>query len=184
MTKKTVKELINKAASDLKVVNAYMIHNENYYNLIPLRASDRLFLAINEDDFIFDGFRISRFRDVEEVCIKNDKCDEIIQREGLFKDLHIPEINLESWKTVFDGLKNIGKNIMVRYETPEGQDDNITLGIIERIHGSCLYMYYFDADGIWQPELYRIPYQEVTSVTFDSRYINVFSKYISKSPTA
>ena len=184
MTKKTIKELMDEAASNLKIANVYMSYNENYYNLIPLKASNQLFLAINEDDFIFDGFRISRFRDVKEMRIKNDKCDEIIQNEGLLNDLHIPEINLENWQTAFERLKNIGKNIIVEYETPEGKDDNFTIGKIGRVYKGCLYIYYFDADGIWETEPYRIPYSEVTSVTFDSRYINVFTKHITQAPIA
>jgi len=175
---------MDEAASNLKVANVHMVYNENYYNLIPLKASDQLFLAINEDDFIFDGFRISRFRDVKEVHIKNDKCDEIIQSEGLLNKVYIPEINLANWQTVFEGLKDIGMNIIVEYETAEGEDDNFTIGKIERIYKGCLYMFYFDADGIWNTEPYRIPYNEVTSVTFDSRYINVFTKYIPQAPIA
>jgi len=184
MTKKTIKELMDEAARNLNIANIYMAYNENYYNLIPLKASGQLFLAINEDDFIFDGFRISRFRDVKEIRIKNDKCDEIMQSEGLLNDLYIPEINLENWKTVFDGLKGIGKNVIVEYETAEGKDDNFAIGKIERVYNGCLYMYCFDADGIWETEPYRIPYNEVTSVTFDSRYINIFTKYIPRAPIA
>lgn len=183
MTRKIVKELINKATRNLQVANVYMVYNENYYNLIPLKASEQLFLAINEDDFIFDGFRVSRFRDVKEIHIKSDKCDEIIRNEGLFNNLCIPEINLKNWTTVFEGLKDIGENVIVEYETAEGEDDDFTIGKIEQVYKSCVYMRYFDADGIWNNDLYRIPYNEVTSVTFDSRYINVFSKYIPQAPT-
>jgi len=182
MTKNTIKELMDEAASKLKIVNVHMVYNENYYYLIPLKASDKLFLAINEDDFLFDGFRISRFRDVKEMRIKNDKYDEIIQSEGLLNNVYIPEIDLENWKTVFDGLKNINKNIIVEYETAEGKDDKFTIGKIKQVYRGCLYMYYFDADGIWETEPYRIPFSEVTSVTFDSRYINVFTNYISQMP--
>ena len=43
-------------------------------------------------------------------------------------------------------------------------------------------MYHFDADGIWENEPYCIPYTEVTSVTFRSRYVDTFSKNIPASP--
>ena len=179
MIKRTVKKLIDEAASNLKIANVYMTYNENFCHLIPLKASDQLFLAINEYDFIFDGFRVSRFRDIKEVQMGSNKFNEMIQGEGLLDNLHIPEINLENWQTVFEGLKDIGNNVIVEYETADGEDDNFTIGRIDQVYKSCLYMYHFDADGIWELEPYRIPYTEVTSVTFDSRYINVFSKYIS-----
>lgn len=182
MTKKMIKELMDKAISNLHVANVYMVYNENYYNLIPIKANEQLFLAIDEDDFILDGFRISRIRDVKEMRIKNDKCDEIIRSEGILDNLYIPEINLKNWNSVFEGLKDIGKNIIVEYETAEGKDDSFTIGRIKKVYKSCLYMYYFDADGIWNTAPYRIPYNEVTSVTFDSRYINIFAKYLSKAP--
>lgn len=182
MTMKEIRAYMDEAIKQSKIANVHMKYNENYYNLIPCKASDQLFLAINEDDFIFDGFRISRFRDVTKLRIKDDMCDEIIQKEGLFQNLNIPEIELENWESVFNSLQAIGKNIIVEYETPEGVDDNFTIGKIDRVYKSCLYMYHFDADGIWQSEPYRIPYQEVTSVTFDSRYVSVFSKYLSGAP--
>jgi hypothetical protein len=99
-----------------------------------------LFLAINEDDFIFDGFRISRFRDIKSIHLKNDKCDEILRSEKCFDNLQIYEINLESWESVFTNLKDIGKNIIVEYETVEDKDDNFTIGKIDRVYKSCLYI--------------------------------------------
>jgi len=177
-----MKQLMDRAVYHMNIANIHMVYNENYYNLIPIKLDEKLFLAINEDDFIFDGFRISRFRDIKEIRIKDDKCDEIIKSEGHFEGFIAPEINLTSWQTVFEGLKQTGKNIIVEYETAEGTDDNFTIGRIVSVYKSCLYLHYFDADGIWGPEPYRIPYDEVTSVTFDSRYVNIFSKYISAPP--
>lgn len=182
MARKTIREMTNDAIEHEKVANYYMRYNENYYNLIPISANRQLFLSIVEDDFIFDGFRVSQFKDVKKMRIKNDKCDEIIRNEGLFKGLHVPDIDLENWKTVFEGLKALGKSIIVEYETAEGIDDSVTIGRIERVYKSCLYMYSFDADGIWDTEPYRIPYNEVTSATFGSRYINVFTKHIEPGP--
>jgi len=37
---------------------------------------------------------------------------------------------------------------------------------------------YFDADGIWSEEPVKIGYNIVTSITFNSRYVDVFSKYV------
>lgn len=58
MTKSEMKEIIKTATENVQVVNAYFRFNENYYNLIPLTSNDKLFLSINEDDFIFDGYSI------------------------------------------------------------------------------------------------------------------------------
>ena len=37
---------------------------------------------------------------------------------------------------------------------------------------------HFDADGIWQDEPYEILFSQITTVTFGSRYVEVFSKYV------
>lgn len=181
MKKQDIIALLKKAAIDSKIANVFMKYNENYYNLIPLKSSDKLFIAINEDDFIFDGFRISRINDVVNIRIKDDICDQILRNEGLFQDLTMPEVDIKNWQSVFESLMAIGKNVIVEYETAEGKDDNFTIGKIDRVFKSCMYMYHFDADGLWERNPYRIPYHEVTSVTFASRYINVFTKYISGS---
>ena len=87
MTKLLIKELIKKASENFSVVNAFFRYMRNYFNLIPLTQNDQLFLAINEDDFIFDGYSIFRFKDLNKVKIKNDMCDEILKREGLTSKL-------------------------------------------------------------------------------------------------
>jgi hypothetical protein len=182
MKKAKIRKLTEEAIASLSCSNVYMVYADYSYNLVPLKASERLFLAIDEDDFIFDGYRISRFKDVRKMRIKTGKCDEILRSEGLFNNIGIPEIDLENWQTVFEGLKAMGKNIIVQYETESGNNNGFWIGKIDRVCKNCLYMYHFDADGIWETEPCRIPYNEVTSVTFDSRYVNVFSKYLPEAP--
>lgn len=180
MTKQEIKEIVKQAAAKKKVANVFMRYNENYYNLIPLLVSDKLFLAINEDDFIFDGYRISRFVDVKKVRVKNDKCDQIIEEEGLLSTIKIPDIKVDTWKSAFEGLKNLGRNIIIEKETADGIDDEFTIGRIQKIYKDFVYVIHFDADGIWQDEPYKIKYSDITSVTFENRYVTVFSKYISE----
>ena len=184
MTKNVAKRLIGEAACDRKIARVTMVYQTFSYSLIPLAASDRLFLAVQEKDFAFDGFRISRFRDVADVRVGHDKFDEMLRDEGLFHALRVPEIDLESWQAVFEDLKAMGEYVIVEYETAVGERDDFTIGKIDRVHRGCLYMYHFDAEGIWEDEPYRIPYTEVTSVTFGSRYVGVFAKYVSDAPRA
>jgi len=48
-------EGINEAIENVKVVNAFFRFDKSYYfNIISLTSNDKLFLAINENDFIFD----------------------------------------------------------------------------------------------------------------------------------
>lgn len=182
MTKQEIKEIMKQAAEEKKVANVFMRYNENYYNLIPLLVSDKLFLAINEDDFIFDGYRISRFVDVKKVRVKNDMCDQIIEKEGLLSTIKVPDVKIDTWKSAFEGLKALDHNVIVEKETAEGIDDEFTIGRIQKIYNDFVYVLHFDADGIWQDESYKIKYSDITSVTFESRYVTVFSKHIPEPP--
>lgn len=182
MTKQEIKEIMRKAAAEKKVANVFMRYNENYYNLIPLLVSDKLFLAINEDDFIFDGYRISRFVDVKKVRVKDDMCDQIIEKEGLLSTIKIPNVKVDTWKSSFEGLKALGRNVIVEKETADGTDDEFTIGKIQKVYNDFVYMLHFDADGIWQDDPYKIKYSDITSVTFESRYVTIFSKYIPEPP--
>lgn len=53
--KESESEGINEAIENVKVVNAFFRFDKSYYfNIISLTSNDKLFLAINENDFIFD----------------------------------------------------------------------------------------------------------------------------------
>ena len=72
-------------------------------------------------------------------------------------------------------------NIIVEKESLDQIDDEFVIGRIEEVFKHCAYVRHFDADGVWQEEPYRIPYNEITSLTFNSRYIEFYSKYVNGS---
>ena len=180
MTKTEIKALVNTAIEDNKLMNVYFRFDANYYNIIPLAANDKLFLAAIEDDFIMDGFAVYRFKDLMKAKIKNDKCDEILRSEGVFDKLDIPDIDISSWQTVFESLKATGENIIVEKQSLDEDEWEFVIGRIEDIYKKFAYVRHFDADGIWQDEPYRIPYTEITNITFKNRYVTVFSKYVNE----
>lgn len=182
MKKSQIKELVKSAAENIKIINAYFGFDTNYYNLIPLVLNDKLFLLINEDDFIFDGYSIYRFKDLTKVKIKNDMCDKILKNEGLTTDITAPDINICDWKSVFESLKNIKKNIIVEKQTINDKGAEFVIGRIEKIYKNFAYVWNFDADGVWNHSPIRVPYSEITSITFGSRYVDVFSKYLDEPP--
>ena len=165
-----------------RVCNVYFRYDHYYWNLIPLKANDKLFLAVNEDDFILDGYTIRHFKDVKKVKAKEDMCDRILALEGVTDTIETPDINIDSWKTVFESLESTGKNIIVEKESLDDDEWEFVIGRAERIYNRFAYVRHFDADGIWQEEPYRIPYSEITSNTFSSRYVDTFSKYVEPVP--
>ena len=182
MTKQEMKTLVKSAIIGYKLMNVYFRFDKNYYNIIPLLLNENLFLVINEDDFIFDGYSVFRFKDVTKVTTKNDKCDEIIKSEGLTANITVPNIDITNWKSVFGSLKAMNQNIIIQKQTIHEEDNEFVIGNIERIYKNFAYVRHFDANGIWQDDPYQIPYSEITSITFASRYVTVFSKHIAALP--
>lgn len=179
MTKTQMKQLINECIQQRKICNVYFRYDPCYWNLIPLKANDRLFLSVKEDDFILNGYTVRRFKDMKKIKAKDDMCDRILALEGVTDTIEMPDININDWKTVFESLKQAGKNIIVEKESLNETEWKFVIGRIEKIYNRFAYVRHFDADGIWQERPYRIPYSEITSVTWMSRYVEAFSKYVS-----
>ncbi|MFZ3131028.1 MAG: hypothetical protein WA125_08005, partial [Desulfosporosinus sp.] len=177
-----IKMLVKDAEENAMICNIFFNYDQFYKNLIPLKSNDRLFLSANEDDFILDGYTIRHFKDVFKVKIKRDMCDQILKKEGWTNNLKTPDVDITGWKTVFESLKRINKNIIIEKETPEEKNDEFVIGRIEKIYKNFAYVWNFDADGIWSNSPIQVPYSEITSVTFFSRYVDIFSKYISEPP--
>ena len=59
-------------------------------------------------------------------------------------------------------------------------EDIFHIGIILKAGKNKLTMREFDADGKWQEET-KIPYKEITSVSFKTRYIDNWRKYLERT---
>lgn len=182
MNKNTMKELLKSAAENIKLVNVYFRFDPNYYNLIPLVLEDKLFLAINEFDFLFDGYSICRFKDMTKVKIKNDMCDEIIKNEGLTSSIVTPNINIYSWKTVFESLKSLNRNILIKKQTFDCKDVELDIVRIERIHTNFAYVWILGDNGIWDDSPTKVFYSQIANITFASRCVDIPSKYLNEPP--
>ena len=180
MTKKEIKEIIKNGIAPVKLVRVFMSYDANYRYYLPLKASDKLFLGAAEDDFILDGYCVRRFRDVKKAECKDDKCLEILHREGIIAALACPEVDVTDFYTVFSSLQKLGGNVIVEKGSLDEELWEFTIGKIERVCKNKVYMRGFDADGIWDEEPTEILFSNITSVTFGSRYVEVFSKYVPK----
>jgi hypothetical protein len=72
----------------------------------------------------------------------------------------------------------MGKIIIVEAAKPDAKKSMFAVGKIEKVGKKLVSLRYFGPDGIWDDEQWKIPYEEITSVTFCSRYAEVFSKYL------
>lgn len=178
MKKIEIIELINMAVKSKEMCRIFFKYNYYYSYHFPLITSEKLFLSANEDDFIIDGFTVRRFCDIKKLEIKNDKCVEIIKCEGVLDDIKVPEIDITDWYNAFLSLSKLNINIIVEKESLNDDECEFAIGKIVKVLKTKVIFKGFDADGVWQEDFYEIPYSQITSVTFASRYVDVFSKYV------
>lgn len=148
--------------------------------LFPLMANDKLFLSSKENDFDFGGYHIGKISNIDTIDTrtKGDKLFDIIDAEGLQKYLELPNVDLSDWKTVFESLQKLKKYIIVKNEKDYESECSFVIGEIFKVTSKYVTMRNFDCDGKWEENLYEIPFSKITSVEFNTRYCNVFSKYI------
>ena len=182
MTKTKIKEIINIGLTQKKLCRIFLKYDVNYRYYFPLLCSNELFLGAEEDDFILDGYSIRRFKDVVKVQIKDDMCEKILELEGITDNLTTPNVGLTNWETVFKSLQKRNNNIIAEKENLGDEESEFVIGRIEKVYKKFAYVRHFDADGIWQDEPYKMLFAEITSITFASRYVDVFSKYLAALP--
>jgi hypothetical protein len=150
-----------------------------YYSFsILLSLGKNLLLGLNEDDFVLDGYSIVRFKDITEIELKGDCYEEILKKEGLLDNCEVPNIRLDNWQTVFEDLILMGKNVIIENESINDDECEFGIGKITNIYNNSVHLKHFDAEGVWQDYPLIIPYSKITTVTFGSRYVDIFSKYV------
>lgn len=79
---------------------------------------------------------------------------------------------------MFLSLSELKINIIIEKESADDDECEFAIGKIIKVLKTKVVFSHFDADGIWQDKHYEIPYSQITSITFSSRYVDVFSKYV------
>lgn len=148
-------------------------------NVIPLAIGQNLVLFQDLYDFDLDGYVIIRIKDITSVIItKSQQFSQfILKEEGILDQIRKPSINsVDNWENVLTELSNFGKNIIVECEGME--TSKFFIGKITAIDKKSLCLLYFNGAGEWDEEPTEILLKDITSISFDSRYINVISKYL------
>lgn len=161
-------------------LRAFYMDDWRYY--MPLNASKLLLLAAEEENFRFNGYTVLPFSDVDEAENAGGLYAKILEGEHIADELDPPQLDLSSWRTLFDDLDALGETVLVEGEDPDPDMNLFAIGRVEKVCASCVYVRHFDAEGVWEPEPWRIMYDEITSVTLRSRYGELMSKYLPPLP--
>ena len=174
MTKQEKVRTIEQAINDTEICRCYFTYDERYFYYYPNAISDKLFLGQEEDDFCLDGYAIRKLSHIKKVEIKNDKCNEINKENGLTSHVVKPNVDISSWQTVFNSLKDLDTFVIVEDEI----NDSFAIGTIQKVLKNKLYFRDFDADGIWNDLCLEIPYSQITCVKWNTRYSSSWEKYL------
>ena len=171
-------DLIQSAIETPQLCRCYFTYDDNYYYYYPNAVNEKFLLGQEENDFLLDGYCIRKISQLKKVEIKNDKCNEINKQIGLTEQIKTPPVDISDWKTVFDSLMALQRFIIIENEI----SGEFAIGIIEKTFKNKLYFKRFDADGIWDDVGLEIPYSQITTVKWATRYAEVWQNYLQQNP--
>jgi hypothetical protein len=142
-----------------------------------LGASREWLLLHVISEFHLDGYHVIRFQDVEEIWnpASHRYFEKILKAVGVYQKVGLNvEIDLTTIQTILASLKKIGRNIIIEGEILK--PETFIIGKIVRVGKRSVAFLDFGPDGKWEAKSELFPYSKITSVSFDTEYINVFSK--------
>ena len=145
--------VLDKCKNETKMARVFFKYDPVYYYYYPVNVNEKFLLAQKEDDFILDGFHIRKISQITKVEIKDDLCQVINVWNGITKQVRRPNIDISSWTTIFDSLREYPGFLMIEDDINE----QFAIGEIAAIKKNHFMFRQFDANGIWQKDLLRIP---------------------------
>jgi hypothetical protein len=140
-----------------------------------------LVLIQNCDSFTLDGYTVVRMKDIS--AVRSNKFERFFEKmlkgEGTYDEVGIAyEVDLDSWQSLLRSLQKLNKNVIIECEVGDEEKDEFYIGKLIRVNRKSASLLYFSAVGEWDEAPTVIPFDEITKVQFDDKYIQVFSKYL------
>jgi hypothetical protein len=102
-----------------------------------------------------------------------------LKKEGLLskvKNKH--KIDLKSWKTICKSIKYTKLTVISECEHPKME--YFCIGELKKVNKKSISIKYFNAKGTLDKTLTKHWFKDITKLSFDDRYANVFSKYVKE----
>ncbi len=144
-----------------------------------LNVSSELILFRESDDFKLLAYQIIPIDSIAKV--RYNKSDKTYQRimlsEGLVDQLELKyTIDITNWKTACKDVKKTKLTIISECEHPELEF--FCIGELKRVNEKSISIRYFDSTGLLDTTNTIHDYEDITKLSFDDHYANVFSKYV------
>lgn len=141
--------------------------------------SSTFVLLQTADDFGLNGYEIFPVDTITEV--RHNKYDifydKIMKQEKWKEQIGIPfNIDLSTWKALFQTLKKTRLTVTIECEDPEL--DYFCIGSLNSIGEKKVSSFYFTPDGIIDEKPTFTEYKHITRVNFDNQYANILTKYL------
>ena len=158
----------------------FQYHNYDEF-FFPLKVSEKLFLGVSENDFRLDGYTVRRLKDIVQAEPVRGTYLKIHRAEGTLNRLHLPPLPIHDWHTVCDALSASNELVILECDTKENEN-RFLCGKFTAVATPGIRFLPFDGDGVWQGHPVTILYNTITAITFGSRYITTFAKYLPPCP--
>ncbi len=155
----------------------FQYDQDYYYYYYPNAVNDKFLLGQEEDDFLLDGYCIRKISHLENVEIKDDKCNAINHFLGVTDGIAMPEVDITSWQTIFESLSKMDAFI----EIENAFIEQFAIGKIKKVFSNRLYFSPFGSDGVWEADSLEIRYTHITSVKWATRYADSWKKFLESA---
>ncbi|MBO4687144.1 MAG: hypothetical protein J5636_01390 [Clostridiales bacterium] len=182
MKKFEITAVLEEACRQTLLCHMFLKADPNCYSAFPIKANEELFLYADEQDFRLDGYVVRRLKDIVEINSKTDITNDILENEGVTAQLVKPDIDISSWDSVLRYLSQNKRNAIFESEDRNSGNIDFVIGRIEKTDERYLFVRGFDTNGNWDEKPTRIAYSELVSISFGSRYVEIFSKYLPPCP--
>jgi len=152
---------------------------------IIVKVSQKYVLIKGVYDFRFDGFHVLRKVDIESIEWGDFqiKTREILFKEGRLLELEndttlIDDLDIESWKAIFNGLKE--KDLHVIVENENNKNSFFLIGKIDEAKKKEMSIWYYDPLGVVDEKPTVVKYEEITFVSFGDHYSTTLRKYLAR----
>lgn len=176
MKKQEKIDLVQNCIDKTAICRCYFTYEPSYYYSYPIAVNDKFVFGYEEDDFILDGCFVRKISHLKKVEIKRDKCHEINVMLGITDQLVDPGIDISSWRSIFEALFHLDIFVIIE-DHINGQ---FAIGTIQKVLKRKLYFKRFDANGVWDENELEIPYSQITSVEWGSRYAECWKRYFDR----
>jgi len=133
-------------------------------------------------DFTAAGYIALRMGDLKKFrCAKTEGFyQQMLASEGLLDTAMVPQdLPRDDVASLLRALQNRKENVIVECEDSPDDLQDFSIGQILLFDDDTLYFAHFDEIGRWSKTPHTIPLDEITSIEFETPYIQTFSKYLN-----